>query len=96
MLYEIAYVANGTLVRGGISASLRTVGRWVEANTANDPDHVYVAVPANKYAVPLAEHNKSIDAPEGPYEFELIDHIPGQVIEPKSLPEVEIPEDFNI
>ena len=31
-----------------------------------------------------------------PYEIELEDHVPGQIIEPKTFPELEIPEDFNI
>lgn len=31
-----------------------------------------------------------------PYEIELSDNIPGQVIEPLKVPEREIPEDFNI
>ena len=31
-----------------------------------------------------------------PYEFELIDDVPGQVITPDPLPEVVIPEDFSI
>lgn len=33
---------------------------------------------------------------QAPYEVELVDNVPGQVIEPKAIPEVEIPEDFNI
>lgn len=31
-----------------------------------------------------------------PVEIELDDNVPGQVIDPKELPEVEIPEDFDI
>lgn len=31
-----------------------------------------------------------------PYEIELEDNIPGQVVEPQELPEVIIPEDFDI
>lgn len=31
-----------------------------------------------------------------PADIEINDDVPGQVIEPKQLPEVEIPEDFNI
>ena len=95
MLYEIACVMNGSLVRGGVAASLRTVGRWVEANTALDPDTAYVAVPASKDAIPLAKWKRESGL-EGPCEVELEDHIPGQVIEPQTVPEVVIPEDFSI
>ena len=58
MLYEIAYIRDGELVRGGVAASLRTVGRWIEANQVTDPDIVYMAVPASPDAIPVAEFNK--------------------------------------
>ena len=58
MLFEIAYIQDGELVRGGTAASLRTVGRWIEKYQDLDPDHVYVAVPASPDATPLVEINK--------------------------------------
>ena len=58
MLYEIAYIRDGELVRGGVSASLRTIGRWIESNQATDPDIVYMAVPASPDAILVAEFNK--------------------------------------
>lgn len=30
------------------------------------------------------------------YEFELEDHVPGMSIEPMALPDIEIPEDWDI
>ena len=57
MLYEIAYIRDGELVRGGISASLRTIGRWIESNQATDPDTVYMAVPSSADAIPVAVFN---------------------------------------
>jgi len=60
MLYEIAYIKDGELVRGGVAASLRTVGRWIESYLNNDsePEYIYVAVPASPDAIPLSEFNK--------------------------------------
>ena len=65
MLYEIAYIAtSGELVRGGISASRRTVGRWIATNSSTDPDTVYFAVPATEDAIPLAQWNKFMEGSE--------------------------------
>ena len=60
MLYENAYIRDGELVRGGVAASLRTVGRWIESNQPDDPDTTYVAVPASADAIPVAEFNKGV------------------------------------
>jgi len=52
---------------------------------------------ANIFAESFDEYMTIWDAlQEVPCEIVLDDHIPGQVIEPKSFPEVEIPEDFSI
>lgn len=52
---------------------------------------------ANIFADSFEEYCAIWDALyEGPCEIELEDHIPGQVIEPQTVPEVVIPEDFSI
>lgn len=61
-MYEVAYLREGELVRGGIKAPLLTVGKWIRDNAANDPDTVYVAVPASPEAVTEAELYAQLDA----------------------------------
>lgn len=58
MLFELAYIQDGELVRGNVAASLRTVGRWIERYAVADPDRVYVAVPASPDATPLTQLKK--------------------------------------
>ena len=55
MRYEIAYIQDGELVRGGVAASLQTVGRWIESYKAVDPERTYVAVPASENALTQKE-----------------------------------------
>lgn len=55
-LYEIAHLdENGTLQRGGLKATIATVGKWIEEAMALDPNTIYVAVPADEDAITLAE-----------------------------------------
>lgn len=55
MKFEIAYIQDGELVRGGIAASLRTVGRWIEQAITDDPDTTYLAVPASSDALSIEQ-----------------------------------------
>ena len=55
MLYEIGFIENGEIIRGGYKAPLLTVGKWIRENMKLDPNTVYVAVPANGSAIPYAE-----------------------------------------
>lgn len=56
MLYEIAWIEkDGTLRRGGLKATIATVGRWIEDAMRIDQDSIYMAVPANEDAFTLAE-----------------------------------------
>ena len=43
--YELAWIENGELFRGGVPASLATVGKWIESCNDVDPETIYVAVP---------------------------------------------------
>lgn len=61
-LYEIAQVKDGVIIqRGGIAASRRTVGRWIEVCKANVPDEDYIAVPANAEAISLEAYKKECE-----------------------------------
>lgn len=52
---------------------------------------------ANIFADNFEEYQAIWDALHSvPYEVELVDNVPAQVIEPPVFPEVAIPEDFNI
>lgn len=52
---------------------------------------------ANLYARSYEEYQTIWDALQPcPCEIELVDSVPGQVIEPVFIPEVEIPDDFSI
>lgn len=58
-LYEIAWVGeDGSLNRGGLKATIATVGKWIEENMKDDHETLYVAVPANEDAITLAEHRE--------------------------------------
>ena len=52
MLYEVAYVKNGKLTRGGIKAPLPMVAEWIRELKEVDRETEYVAVPANEKAIP--------------------------------------------
>lgn len=56
MLYEIAHLENGEIVRGGIKAEIRTVGRWIEKNSVSIPDIEFFAIPANSEALTISEY----------------------------------------
>lgn len=59
MLFEIAHIdENGDLVHGGIKATIRTVDKWIEEAIQVDPDSIYVAVPADKNAITIAEYSR--------------------------------------
>lgn len=58
-LYEIAYLnEDGILIRGGVKATIATVGKWIEESLEIDPDTIYVAVPADEDAITCAELRK--------------------------------------
>lgn len=58
-LYEIAYLDEyGDLIRGGVKATIATVGKWIEDSLKDDPDTIYVAVPADDDAITCAEVRK--------------------------------------
>lgn len=59
VLYEIAWLdKDGSLRRGGLKATIATVGKWIEKNMETDHETLYVAVPANDEAVTWAEYLK--------------------------------------
>lgn len=59
MLFEIAHMdSRGELHRGGIAATIRTVGKWIEESLKVDPGTIYVAVPADDDAITISEHNR--------------------------------------
>lgn len=52
MLFEIAYFEpDGSLHRGGVAATARTVGKWIEESVSIDPETVFVAIPASEEAI---------------------------------------------
>lgn len=54
-LYEIGYVLNGEIIRGGIKADIRTVAKWIEDGLSDWDDTVMFAVPADDDAISIAE-----------------------------------------
>lgn len=55
--YEIMQIyPDGHTARGGIKASMSTVRKWIEQNTANDPESQYIAVEADSEAITIAEY----------------------------------------
>lgn len=61
MLFEIAHLdRSGELHRGGVAATIRTVGKWIEESLEVDPDTIYVAVPADDDAITIAENNRKM------------------------------------
>lgn len=56
MKYEIASLENGRIFRGGVSADIRTVAKWIEQNKETDPETTYFAIPADEYAEPLKSY----------------------------------------
>lgn len=59
-MFEIAYMENGNLVRGGIKASKVRVDRWVRINSHKDPEHTYFAVEADENAISYEEWRKEV------------------------------------
>lgn len=58
-LYELAYLNDdGILIRGGLKATIATVGKWIEESLEDDPDTIYVAVPADDDAITCAENRR--------------------------------------
>lgn len=55
MLYELGFIRDGQIVRGGIKADLETVGKWIEGYLKTDPDVTFFAVPADDEAITEAE-----------------------------------------
>jgi hypothetical protein len=52
---------------------------------------------ANIFADSCEDYQAILDAlQEVPCEIEMVDNVPGQVIQPMVIPEVVIPEDFSI
>lgn len=58
-LYEIAYLENGEIIRGGIKADIRTVGKWIEENKDFG---IQFAIPANEDAISIEEYKKEYQA----------------------------------
>lgn len=57
--YEIAWIdKDGRLQRGGIKATIATVGKWIEKSMEADHETLYMAVPANDEAITWAEYLK--------------------------------------
>jgi hypothetical protein len=62
MLYEIGYIQNGEIVRGGVKAPLLTVGKWIREQLELCPDAELFAIPANGEAMTEQELHASLDA----------------------------------
>ena len=55
--YEIAAIhEDGTIERGGISATLATVKRWIKKNEESFPCYTYIAVEASEDAITYEEY----------------------------------------
>lgn len=63
ILYEIAWLdKDRSLRRGGLKATIATVGKWIEEVMKVDSETLYMAVPANEEAVTWAEYLKETEA----------------------------------
>ena len=60
MLYEIAHIENGQIVRGGIKAPLLKVGSWIKKNLESFPEMELFAIPANEDAITEEEYEAEI------------------------------------
>ena len=60
MLYEIGYVYDGEIVRGGIKAPISKVEEWIMAAKGIDSKTIYFAVPASEMALTEEECDSHI------------------------------------
>lgn len=58
MLYEIGYLMDGKIVRGGIKAPVSKVAEWIERSMAVSPEDVCFAVPASSDAITQEEFER--------------------------------------
>jgi len=61
-MYELAYIENGEIVRGGIKADILTVERWLRENTEHYSVNPYIIVPASEDAVTKEELFAELEA----------------------------------
>ena len=69
MLYEIAHIENGQIVRGGIKAPLLKVGSWIKTNLEYTPNVTFFAVPANENAISEEEYEAEVNSGDDDSDF---------------------------
>lgn len=62
MMFELAYIENGQIIRGGIKATGRTVCKWIEEYMSEGCKEQLIALPANENSISVQEHRKEIVA----------------------------------
>ena len=67
-MYELAYLENGHLVRGGIKAPLLTVEEWLTEVKAGFGDTEWAIVPASEKSITQEELYAKLDAITAEYE----------------------------
>ena len=60
-MFEVAYVENGRVMRGGIKAPLETAEQWARENAENEPFKHWVVVKASPDALTKEELYEQLD-----------------------------------